>query len=87
MRLKHVCARGYAARASGADVIVNLRSRPSRPNNLCGNQPVSGDPIIFANRRRVDGVEIDAAIQDERAVSLISTQAATSLIDLRIFFA
>ena len=28
-------------------------------NALCGNQPVSG---------RVDGVEVDAAIQDERAV-------------------
>ena len=28
----------------------------------------------MASRRRVDGVEIDAAIQDERAVNLISPQ-------------
>ena len=34
----------------------------------------------LSSRRRVDGVEIDAAIQDdEHAVNLISTQAATSL--------
>ena len=31
----------------------------------------------ISSRRRVDGVEIDAAIQDEHAVNLISTQAAT----------
>ena len=36
---------------------------------LCGNQPVC----------RVDGVEVDAAIQDERAVNLISTQATTAI--------
>ena len=32
-----------------------------------------------SSRRRVDGVEVDAAIEDERAVNLISTQVATLL--------
>ena len=33
-----------------------------------------------SSRRRVDGVEIDAAIQDERAVNLISTQVGADLL-------
>ena len=33
---------------------------------------------MLSNRRRVDGVEVDAAIQDERAVNLISTQRKTT---------
>ena len=37
---------------------------------LCGNQPVC--------RVRVDGVEVDATIQHERAVNLISTQACAN---------
>ena len=39
--------------------------------------PSSGEETGIAtpsSRRRVDGVEADAAIQDERAVNLISTQ-------------
>ncbi len=32
---------------------------------------------MLSSRRRVDGVEVDAAIQDERAVNLISTQVST----------
>ena len=32
-----------------------------------------------SSRRRVDGVEDDAMIQDERAVNLISTQLLTDL--------
>ncbi len=52
MRLKHVCARGYAARASGADVIVNLRSRPSLPNNR--SKPRAGGrelPVHHSNSK------------------------------------
>jgi hypothetical protein len=47
---------------------------------LCGNQPVCRvlDIATPSSRRRVDGVEVDAAIQDERGVNLISTQAASS---------
>ena len=32
------------------------------------------DTATLSSRRRVDGVEVDAAIQDERAVNLISPQ-------------
>ena len=43
-----------------------------------GRGPVSflGDDVAAtpSSRRRVDGVEVNAAIQDERAVNLISTQ-------------
>ena len=35
------------------------------------------DTATPSSRRRVDGVEVDAAIQDERAVNLISAQLAT----------
>ena len=54
--------------------------------SLCGNQPVcrvhpsSGEEPTPSSRRRVDGVEIDAAIQDERAVNLISTQVGADLL-------
>ena len=50
--------------------------------HLCGNQPVRrvlilGDDVrrraVRNRREQVDGVEIDAAIQDERAVNLIDT--------------
>ena len=34
-----------------------------------------------SSRRRVDGVEDDATIQDERAVNLISTQVAGQVFD------
>ena len=36
-------------------------------------------PVWKSTRRRVDGVEVDATIQDERAVNLISTQATTAI--------
>ena len=36
--------------------------------------PSSGEEPISPSRCRVDGVEVDAAIQDERAVNLMSTQ-------------
>jgi len=61
---------------------VDARYYARRPNdiidriNLCGNQPVPR--VLPSSRRRVDGVEDDAAIQDEHSINLISTQVSTT---------
>ena len=46
-------------------------------DGLDGRAEAWGRTATPSSRRRVDGVEVDAAIQDERAVNLISAQEST----------